>query len=239
MFSIREAVVFGWHKLKERSGLVFGVVLTMFALEVVSSMVQKTLQGTLLGAMASIVLAIAGIVLGAGATLIFLRLVKGEPARYRDIVPEIRLVWKYFAVSVLTGVIVLAPLVVAGSLSFVLLASTGSINFSEGIPAEGSLPMLVIAGLITAVAGIAAVYLGLRYSMARLSVVDGAEILESLRQSTRLTTGVMWRLLLFVLAIIGLNLLGLLAFAVGLLVTVPISMLAFIHVYLARKEAAS
>src|SRR5438045_1142697 len=110
MFSIKEAIIFGWHKVKANSALVFGVVLTMFALQVVSSMVQKVLGGTLLGAAASIVLAVLGVVLGAGMTLIFLKLARSEHAHYRDIVPSLGLVWRYFCASVASGVITFLPI---------------------------------------------------------------------------------------------------------------------------------
>jgi uncharacterized membrane protein len=75
----------------------------------------------------------------------------------------------------------------------------------------------------------------LRYSMARLAVLDGAAIIESLGKSKKLTQGVKWHLVLFALALAALNVLGFLALVVGLLVTVPVSLLAFVHVYLKLK----
>jgi hypothetical protein len=92
-FSIKEAVRFGWHTVKAHSGIVFQVILTLFALQVASSVVQKTLEGTVLGFAASIALAVLGIVLGAGMMLIFLKLARGESAHYRDIVPKAGVVW--------------------------------------------------------------------------------------------------------------------------------------------------
>ena len=124
----------------------------------------------------------------------------------------------------------------AGLLGLVLLASTGSINFSERIPTEGSGAMLALAAAIALVGLVGAVYLGLRYSMARLAVLDGAHIVESLGKSKKLTDGVKWHLVLFALAIAALNILGFLALVVGLLVTIPISILAFAHVYLKLKS---
>lgn len=235
-FSVKEAIVFGWHKLKAHSGLVFGVVLTMFALQVASSLVDKGLEGTLVGAAASIVLAILGIVLGAGMTLIFLRLAKGEHTQYRDIVPPLGLVWKYFLTSVLVGIISILPLMAGGLASLALLASTGSINFSEGAPVAGHGETFALAFVIMLVALGFTIYLNIRYSMARLAVIEGSGILESLPKSTKLTHNVKWRLVLFALAIVGLNLLGLLAFVVGLLVSIPISVLAFAHIYLKLKS---
>ncbi len=235
-FSIKEAIVFGWHKVKAHSQLVFGVVLTMFALQVASSLVEKGLEGTAVGAAASIVLAVLGIVLGAGMTLIFLRLAKGEHTQYRDIVPAMGLVWKYFCASLLTGLISFLPLMAGGLVSLALLASTGSINFSEGAPVAGHEWAFALAMLVMLVAAGFAIYFAIRYSMARLLVLEGADILETLPKSAKLTHNAKGRLALFALAIIGLNLVGLAALVVGLLVTIPISILAFAHVYLKLKS---
>ena len=235
-FSIKEAIVFGWHKVKAHSQLVFAVVLTMFALQVTSSLVEKGLQGTATGAAASIVLAVLGIILGAGMTLVFLRLAKGEHAQYGDIVPKLGLVWRYFVVSLLTGLISLLPLMAGALVSLALLVPTGAINFSEGTIVEGT-PMIlfVLAGLVMLAALCFAIYFAIRYSMARLAVLEGVDILESLPKSAKLTHNIKRRLVLFALAITGLNLLGLLALMVGLLVTIPVSILAFAHVYLKLK----
>ncbi len=238
-FSIKEAVVFGWHKVKTHSALVFGVVLTMFALEVASSVVQKSLEGTLLGAAASIVLAVAGVVLGAGMTLIFLKLAKGEHAEYRQILPDLKLVWKYFAASILSGLITVLPLAAGALVSLGFLSITGSINFSEGVPVAGHETQFAFALLIMLAALACSVYAGVRYSMSRLAVLDGSEIIESLGRSTKLTYGAKWHLVLFMLALIALNVLGLIALVVGLLITVPISLIAYSHIYLKLKARHS
>jgi uncharacterized protein DUF975 len=236
-FSAKEAIIFGWHKLKSHSGLVFGVVLTMFALQLASSVVEKVLEDTVLGFAASLVFTVAGIVLGAGMTLVFLRLAKGEHTQYREIVPKAGLVWKYFCVSVITGVIAFLPVMAGGLISLVLLVSTGSINFADGDPTYVAehLGALVAAAVIMAVSAVGAAYLSLRYSMAKLVTLEGGDIVESIRKSSKLTHGVKWRLVFFVLAILALNLLGFIALVVGLLVTIPVSMLAFSHVYLRLK----
>jgi hypothetical protein len=234
-FSIKEAIVFGWRKVKAHSQLVFAVVLTMFALQVASSLVQKGLEGTALGAAASLVLAVLGIVLGAGMTIIFLKLGKGEHAQYRDIVPSIRLIWKYFCTGLLTGLISFLPIAAGALVSLALLTSTGSINFSEGAPIDGHEWAFAVAILIMLVAVGYAAYFAIRYSFARLAVLEGSSILESLPKSAKLTRNVKWRLVLLTLALAGLNILGLIALLVGLLVTIPVSVLAFVHVYLKLK----
>ena len=234
MFSIKEAIVFGWKTLRKHSGLMLGVVLTLFALQVMTDIVERTLQGTATGFAASIMLGIVGVVLGCGATLISLKLAKGEAAQYRDIVPDIKTVWRYFCSSFLSGLIAALPLMAGGFVAFIILAATGSISFSEG-PWQGSPAAVAVAVVIMAVALAATIYLALRYSMARMAVLEEGEIIGSIRRSTTLTRDRIGHLFLFVLALIGINILGLLVLVVGLLVSVPVSMLAFAHVYLKLK----
>ena len=63
--------------------------------------------------------------------------------------------------------------------------------------------------------------------------------IEALKESWRITKGHKWQLFLFVLAILGLNILGLIALVVGLLVTIPVSMLAVVHAYRKLEHGAS
>lgn len=59
---------------------------------------------------------------------------------------------------------------------------------------------------------------------------DGG-VFDSLRMSWNITKGHIVQIFLFTLAIVGLNILGFLALGVGLLVTVPVSMIAYGSVY--------
>jgi uncharacterized membrane protein len=63
-------------------------------------------------------------------------------------------------------------------------------------------------------------------------VVDrGLGPIEAIKESWRITKGHKWQLLLLFLALLGINLLGILALIIGVFVTVPITMLAFAHAY--------
>jgi len=198
-FSISEAITFGWHTTRKHSGLVFQLVLTILALQVAQSIVGKVLAGTAQGFIALVVLGVLQLLVGIGATVISLKLVRGHSAHYKDIVPAWPLVWRF----------VLASLVVA---------------------------LAVVCGLILLI--IPGIYLLLRYSMVRFAVVDGAGVRESLHISSTLTHGIKLQLLLFFVTLIGLNILGAVALLVGLLVTMPISMLAAAHVYDRLKHKA-
>ena len=65
--------------------------------------------------------------------------------------------------------------------------------------------------------------------------------IEAMKESMRVTRGYKWYLLGFALVLTLLNVLGLLAFVVGLLVSIPVSLLAFMHAYrtLAGREVPS
>ncbi len=62
-------------------------------------------------------------------------------------------------------------------------------------------------------------------------VKDRSGPFTALRRSSHLTAGVKGRLIWFGLVLIGVNLLGLIALGIGLIVTVPLSMIAAAHVF--------
>lgn len=97
----------------------------------------------------------------------------------------------------------------------------------------------VLLGLVLLV--VPGIIVGLLFTFGTVLVVDrGLGPIEALKESIRLTRGNLWKLFLLALALLGLNILGVLALIIGLLVTVPVSMLASIHAYrtlAAQKDA--
>ncbi|MEK9161077.1 MAG: hypothetical protein AAB440_03545 [Patescibacteria group bacterium] len=70
------------------------------------------------------------------------------------------------------------------------------------------------------------------FGMSLYLVMDrGMEPVLALKESARITKGNRWRLFGLYLAILGLNIVGVLLLVVGLLVTVPVTMLAAVHAY--------
>lgn len=242
-FSINEAIRFGWHTLKSHSALVFQVVLTMLALEVASAIVQKVLVGTALGTIAYTVLTLVQAYIGAGAMLIALRLSRSEHAHYRQLFLDWRLAVRYILSGILAGIATFVPIFIGAVIAILTgLATLGNfVSFSEGGASPVAFGAAGIAGIIAIlviaiVTLAAAAYIALRYSMSRFEVLDGACIVESLRKSTVITRGVKWKLLGFMIVAILLNILGALLLLVGLLVTIPVTMLAMAHVYTKLKS---
>lgn len=84
------------------------------------------------------------------------------------------------------------------------------------------LVLLIVPGIIAQV----------MLSLAIFFILEkGSGPIEALKESRRITKGKRWDLFLFLLLAALLNIAGFFVFGVGLLVTIPVTLLAFIHVY--------
>jgi hypothetical protein len=191
-FSIEESLKFGWAKTKEHSGLIFKALLTIFALEIASAIVSKVLENTLIGFLGNLAIGIAGFVVGVGLTFISLRIAQGKHVEFKDIIPPLEVLWRYFLASLLVCLAVFAGFI-----------------------------LLIIPGI----------YLALRFSLYRFAILDGAGVTDSIKKSSELTKGVKWQLLGFFIVMGVINILGAIALLIGLLITIPVTMIAYAHIY--------
>ncbi len=90
--------------------------------------------------------------------------------------------------------------------------------------------IIVFLGIILLI--IPGVYLAIRFIFFEYFIIDKKMgIVESLKESWKITQGKFWGVFAFSAALIALNILGALALLVGLLVTIPISIVAWAFVY--------
>ncbi len=95
--------------------------------------------------------------------------------------------------------------------------------------------LAVLGGLILFV--VPGIYLALRLQFYSYVLLDkDTGVIDSLKKSWKLTQGNVINLFLFMLLIIGINILGAIALLVGLLITIPVSFIAVTLLY--RKLAA-
>ncbi|HEY1041822.1 MAG TPA: DUF975 family protein [Candidatus Paceibacterota bacterium] len=88
----------------------------------------------------------------------------------------------------------------------------------------------IILGFIALI--IPGIILGILFMFVGYLVIDqDLKPIDALKRSWELTKGNRWKLFFLSLALIGINILGLLALVVGLLVSVPVSFLAVTHAY--------
>ena len=90
--------------------------------------------------------------------------------------------------------------------------------------------IVVVLGMILLI--VPGIIFALMFMFATMIVIDrGLGPIESMKESKRITTGYKWKLFGLGLVLTLLNIVGLLALIVGLLVTVPVTVLAFTRAY--------
>ena len=221
--SIEESIRFGWEKTRLHSTLIFQVIVTLFAVQVAEQVVTRVLRHTFEGALASAGLFVLAVVLGIGFTLIILRIAEGKAAVYQDVVPPVGVSVSYIGAVILAGIITAAPLMVAALLCLIAFMVLPTMAAS------------VVCAVVVATAFVMAVYLALRYMFVRFAILENTNVTKSLAHSAHLTHGHKWWLMGFSLVLGLLNLLGALLLMVGLLVTIPVTMFAYAHVYTKLK----
>lgn len=95
-------------------------------------------------------------------------------------------------------------------------------SFLMGLIVMIGIILLIVPGIIAAVI----------FGFATLIVIDrGLDPIAALKESMRITAGKRWEIFVLFLLALGINIVGILALIVGLLVTVPVTALAFVHAY--------
>jgi uncharacterized membrane protein len=90
--------------------------------------------------------------------------------------------------------------------------------------------IVVAIGLVFLI--VPGIYLAVKYQFYDYLIVDkGMGPIEAIKRSGVLTEGVKRNLVLFWLALVGINILGMIALGVGLIATIPVSWLANAYVY--------
>ena len=96
----------------------------------------------------------------------------------------------------------------------------------------GSIVYGIMVGIGLVFLIVPGIYLAVKYQFYDYLIVDkGMGPIEAIKRSGVLTEGVKWNLVLFWLALVGINILGMIALGVGLIATVPVSWLANAYVY--------
>lgn len=96
------------------------------------------------------------------------------------------------------------------------------LSILSGLAVLGGLILLILPGI----------YWAVRFSFGPIIIVDtNSGPVVSMKESYAITKDKFWQLFGFWVAIIALNILGIIALFVGLLVTIPVSTLATIYVY--------
>ncbi|MEX0895787.1 MAG: DUF975 family protein [Patescibacteria group bacterium] len=94
--------------------------------------------------------------------------------------------------------------------------------------------VLMVGFILLIVPGI---YFSIKYTFVPyLLIHKNIGVFESFSMSAKMTKGRKWQLFLYTLGFVGINIIGLLVLGVGLLITVPVSSLAFVVLYLSLVQ---
>lgn len=245
-FSIKESIVFAWQKLKINWKLLLGVLLFV----VVISFIMETIMSNLLESgyffasnIVGLVYFVFNVILGIGIINISLMLVDGQEANFRDLFSKIKLFWKYVLSNLLLLVVFFVlNLVLYGPLLYFFINnfdlsalntafSSQNIDLVWNTVLEGlsrSKTLIALAFLFV----LPNIYLFTRTQFYRYSVVDkelGAY--SAIRHSWDITAGSFWKIFVFSIVLVLMNIVGVMLFVVGLVLTVPLSVLAYAYVY--------
>lgn len=227
-FAVGEAIRFGWETFKKRPWF---FIWTMFVFNLLSNFNFNTQSEDAafpdLSPWMIVLMVIAGIVLTVVAVLAnmarnrFLLKAQREPEAvgFQESW-KLEKFWRFLFAGLLKGGVIGIPALVLFAIAYFTYPNM----------------LLLVPCVALGFAWI--VFTSIRLMFVELIVMDtDMTAVQSLRESERITRGEFWHLVVFGLALGGVMILGLLALVVGLLVAVPVTSLAFVHVYRALKAA--
>lgn len=215
-FSVGESIKYGWRTVKAHLGLAVGSTIIYLLLAGGSNFGDER-GGKMEPAMGAFLLIafVVSIIIQMGYTKLMMKLHDGEETGVMELFRHYRLFWKYVWTYVIMALLIVLPIAAIAAIGFGALRGSG--------PAVFALVLIVV---------VLGIFLSLRLSFALYTVLDrGTFGFAPIKESWNMTKGHFWKLFLFFLAIIGVNIVGLICLVVGLLVTIPLSTVAFVRVY--------
>ncbi len=231
-FSKREALSFAWQKF--RSDWKFFVVLMIIVgfISWAPNFLMGIFSGDLqiLGRVLALICWIFGLIVSIGVFKIYLLKIDDKEANFSMLFSSYRLFFRYILGYVVNNLIATSVLIL-GTIPGLIIVFI--LNKLPGLAkADLSVIGLVIVFLFLLGAGILDIIVTVKLQFWSWIMVDqNSGVIDSLRKSWKITEGTNINLLLLSLILSLINILGVLALVMGLLVTVPVTTLATAYVY--------
>jgi len=234
-FSIKETFNFSREQLKRHFWFFVAIAAIFLFVSGFSEIFKKTDENgelimTLPYALSSIITWFLGILISIGILKICLDIVyaKSEKPKIKELFSHTELFIKYLLSSLLYGLIVSLPIIVI-TLLYLLLGLFSPSTF------------ILVLRILLAIIGLAALIYMIIYSIRlgyyKYYIVEGTGVVESIKNSHKITKKLVWQIFVFYIVLALVNLLGAIVFFVGLLVTIPLTYIASTYVYRKLKEA--
>lgn len=218
-----QAVSSAWKVFKKNWKFLVPALIATIAIMFVLQFLQTTVEGKrILALVVSVIAIIVGIMITLGWSKIVLKLVHNHETVWQDFKTDTKTWLSFFLARLLIGIFMFAAIII---FAFPISWAIGSIVAGLILPAILSI-ILSLSGIILII------WLSVRYMfISFIAVEKKLNAWKMLSESSQLAKGHIIQLFIFWLLLILVNVIGALLVFVGLLVSVPVSMIATGYVY--------
>lgn len=230
-FSFTSSIASSWKVFKTHFKFIVPAIIASAAIMMLFQVLQNnTEHRPILSFIVVVVSTVVSIAVSLGWSHVILKLIRYGSAAWTDFQTNTRTWLHYFVARVLYGFCVLFGFVmIVVPLFMIVILSIHVVWF-------------IIVGSIISLAGLILVsWLMTRYMFISLIAIDhpGMNGWKILKESAKMTKGSILKLFGFLLLVLLINIVGILVAFVGLLVTIPVTMIAsgYVYEYLKKKNA--
>lgn len=231
-FSISEAIKFGWNTTKANFSFFLKLLVIVGLIYLISGAISEGAerQDRVTGALIGVVMWIIQLVISMGVIKIALKFTDNQKGEISDLYSQYPLFLKFLFASILNGLVMFIGMIPL--LIYMLFIYRATTSFGPTTSQDVTLPPLALLPILALIMIIPIIIFGVRLQFFSYFIIDqGSGPIEALKKSWTATRGQYWRLILFYLATMGLNILGAFALLVGLLWTIPTTSIATASVY--------
>ncbi len=226
---------------KKHALILIGAILSIFVLSMIIGFITSAFAAVpVMNLIANIVSVAFQLYMGVALIKLVLTIVDGREPEFSDIKPKLSEMLKYFSSGLLVALIFLVVFMI----TIFLMGAIGVINTNitsmlselflnaENASKYSSQEIIYGIGVLFLLA-IPAIILYFRLQFANYIVIDkeNETAFTAVMRSARITKGYLFYIVLTLISILLLNIIGLLMFFVGLLFTIPMSVVMLILLY--------
>ena len=229
--SKKEIIVSSWNIMKNHLMLMVIIVLFIFLLNILLSIVQERLLSDI--TYQAILFVIAAYLFQMGLNLgllrICLNMINNTDVNFSLLFASFHILIPYCLATILY----LAALLLAASPGLLLLLTTTSVNLDNLSSPTGSIP--TILSIIIMI--VPAIYLSVRLQFYEYFLIDEeCGVIESIKKSAEISKGYVLELFILGAILSLIILISIIPMGLGLIFSIPLSMVAISYVYLKLKK---
>ena len=229
--SKKEIIISSWSIIKDHLALMITIVLFIFSLNIILSIVQEKVLGDI--SYQSILFIISAYLFQMGLNLgllrICLNMINNTEVNFSLLFSSFHMLIPY----VFATILYLLSLMLAASPGLLLLITTSSLDLSDLSNITKNVPAI----FSTIIMIIPPIYLSVRLQFYEYFLIDEeCSIIESIKKSAYISKGYVLELFILGTILSLIILISIIPMGLGLIISIPISMVAITSVYLKLKN---